>query len=76
MYKLFNSDGAPKGCKIMGLAAPIAKLTTVFDWLSNMSLPNGSPLMLKPLKRRKEFYRRSFMHKNAQNITDNFCQWR
>jgi hypothetical protein len=42
----------------MGLAAPIAALT-VFDWLSNMSLPTGqAPCVEVRFKNgRKEFYR-------------------
>jgi hypothetical protein len=55
-----TSDGvAPKGCKIMGLAAPIATINS-FDWLSNMSLPNGWKLLLIVLsafKTDEEFYR-------------------
>jgi hypothetical protein len=37
----------------MGLAAPIAALT-VFDWLSNMSLPTGQAPVLKFVSKTEE----------------------
>lgn len=59
--------GAPKGCGNKGnCGTDSCNKLTVFDWLSNMSLPNGE----KPFdcgstfqKRQKEFYR------NTENLT-------
>ena len=37
-----GTDGIPKGCKSNGTcASDSCNKLTVFDWLSNMTLPNG-----------------------------------
>ncbi len=63
-----NDGGTPKGCKSNGSCGTggCNKLF-VFDWLSNMSLPNGQEAFdwveLRFKNGRKEFYR------NASNLT-------
>ena len=57
-----SDGGAPKGCKNNGTCGTDScNKLTVFDWLSNMSLPNGDApfdcVEVRFKNGRKEFYR-------------------
>ncbi len=57
-----SDGGAPKGCKNNGTCGTDScNKLTVFDWLSNMSLPNGEApfdcVEIRFKNGRKEFYR-------------------
>ena len=59
-----GKDGQPKGCKNNGTCGTDGcNKLTVFDWLSNMSLPNGQKpfdcVEVRFKNSRKEFYRNS-----------------
>ncbi|WP_047420322.1 regulatory iron-sulfur-containing complex subunit RicT [Cellulophaga sp. Hel_I_12] len=59
-----GKDGQPKGCKNNGTCGTDGcNKLTVFDWLSNMSLPNGEKLFdgveVRFKNSRKEFFRNS-----------------
>ena len=63
-----GKDGQPKGCKNNGTCGTDGcNKLTVFDWLSNMSLPNGEkPFDIVEVRfknSRKEFFR------NSENLT-------
>jgi len=63
-----SDGGAPKGCKNNGTCGTDScNKLTVFDWLSNMSLPNGEApfdcVEVRFKNGRKEFYR------NTENLT-------
>ena len=63
-----SDGGAPKGCKNNGTCGTDScNKLTVFDWLSNMSLPNGEEIFdcveVRFKNGRKEFYR------NTEKIT-------
>jgi cell fate regulator YaaT (PSP1 superfamily) len=63
-----SDGGAPKGCKNNGTCgSDSCNKLTVFDWLSNMSLPNGEApfdcVEVRFKNGRKEFYR------NTEKIT-------
>ncbi|TXD83903.1 hypothetical protein ESY86_07605 [Subsaximicrobium wynnwilliamsii] len=63
-----SKDGQPKGCKNNGTCGTDScNKLTVFDWLANMSLPQGeAPFMgveVRFKNGRKEFY------KNTENLT-------
>ncbi len=63
-----GKDGQPKGCKNNGTCGTDScNKLTVFDWLANMSLPNGQDLFLGVEVRfkngRKQYY------KNTENLT-------
>jgi cell fate regulator YaaT (PSP1 superfamily) len=63
-----SSGGAPKGCKNNGTCGTDScNKLTVFDWLSNMSLPNGEApfncVEVRFKNGRKEFFR------NSENLT-------
>ncbi|RYZ81357.1 MAG: hypothetical protein EOP06_23670, partial [Proteobacteria bacterium] len=63
-----NSGGAVKGCQNNGTCGTDScNKLTVFDWLSNMNLPNGDKpfdcVEVRFKNGRKEFYR------NAENLT-------
>ena len=57
-----GKDGQPKGCKNNGTCGTDGcNKLTVFDWLSNMSLPNGSEpfnyVEVRFKNSRKEFFK-------------------
>ncbi len=59
-----NTNGQPRGCKNNGTCGTDGcNKLTVFDWLSNMSLPNGIPpfdcVEVRFKNSRKEFFRNS-----------------
>jgi len=63
-----GKDGQPRGCKNNGTCGTDGcNKLTVFDWLSNMSLPNGQKpfdcVEVRFKNSRKEFYR------NTENLT-------
>ncbi|MDC6391023.1 regulatory iron-sulfur-containing complex subunit RicT [Maribacter sp. PR1] len=63
-----GKDGQPKGCKNNGTCGTDGcNKLTVFDWLSNMSLPNGERpfeyVEVRFKNSRKEFF------KNSENLT-------
>lgn len=63
-----TKDGQPKGCKNNGTCGTDScNKLTVFDWLSNMSLPNGEKpfdwVEVRFKNGRKEYY------KNLENLT-------
>ena len=63
-----GKDGQPKGCKNNGTCGTDGcNKLTVFDWLSNMSLPNGEKpfdvIEVRFKNSRKEFFR------NTENLT-------
>ena len=63
-----DKDGQPKGCKNNGTCGTDGcNKLTVFDWLSNMSLPNGEKsfdcIEVRFKNSRKEFFR------NTENIS-------
>ncbi|KAF2518935.1 hypothetical protein E0W68_06670 [Flavobacterium salilacus subsp. salilacus] len=63
-----SKDGSPKGCKNNGTCGTDScNKLTVFDWLSNMSLPGGQApfdcVEVRFKNGRKEFYR------NTENLT-------
>lgn len=63
-----TKDGQPKGCKNNGTCGTDScNKLTVFDWLANMSLPNGEKpfdwVEVRFKNGRKEYY------KNAENLT-------
>lgn len=63
-----STDGAPKGCKNNGTCGTDScNKLTVFDWLSNMNLPNGEEpfncVEVRFKNGRKEFFR------NTENLT-------
>jgi len=63
-----SKDGTPRGCKNNGTCGTDScNKLTVFDWLSNMSLPGGEApfdaVEVRFKNGRKEFYR------NAENVT-------
>ncbi|TGV03771.1 PSP1 domain-containing protein [Flavivirga rizhaonensis] len=63
-----TKDGQPKGCKNNGTCGTDScNKLTVFDWLANMSLPNGEKpynwVEVRYKNGRKEYY------KNAENLT-------
>ncbi len=63
-----TKDGAPKGCKNNGTCGTDScNKLTVFDWLANMSLPNGE----KPFDWVEVRYKngRKNYYKNTENLT-------
>ncbi len=63
-----TKDGSPKGCKNNGTCGTDScNKLTVFDWLSNMSLPNGE----KPFEWVEVRYKngRKQYYKNTENLT-------
>ena len=63
-----GGDGKPKGCKSNGTcASDSCNKLTVFDWLSNMSLPNGQ----KPFDCVEVRFKNSRKHyfRNTENLT-------
>ncbi|WP_159022034.1 regulatory iron-sulfur-containing complex subunit RicT [Formosa sp. L2A11] len=63
-----GKDGQPKGCKSNGTCGTDScNKLTVFDWLANMSLPNGEApfnwIEVRFKNGRKEYY------KNTENLT-------
>ena len=63
-----TKDGSPKGCKNNGTCGTDScNKLTVFDWLSNMSLPNGE----KPFNWIEVRYKngRKHYYKNTENLT-------
>jgi cell fate regulator YaaT (PSP1 superfamily) len=63
-----GKDGQPKGCKSNGTCGTDScNKLTVFDWLANMSLPNGQDpfigVEVRFKKGRKQYY------KNTENLT-------
>ncbi len=63
-----GSDGKPKGCKSNGTCATDScNKLTVFDWLSNMSLPNGQ----KPFDCVEVRFKnsRKLYFRNTENLT-------
>ncbi|SFC95213.1 PSP1 domain-containing protein [Algibacter pectinivorans] len=63
-----TKDGSPKGCKNNGTCGTDScNKLTVFDWLANMSLPNGEKpynwVEVRYKNGRKEYY------KNTENLT-------
>ena len=63
-----GKDGQPKGCKNNGTCGTDScNKLTVFDWLSNMSLPNGQ----EPFKGVEVRYKngRKQYYKNTENLT-------
>ncbi len=63
-----TKDGSPKGCKNNGTCGTDScNKLTVFDWLSNMSLPNGE----KPFEWVEVRYKngRKHYYKNTENLT-------
>ena len=63
-----SRDGQPRGCKNNGTCGTDScNKLTVFDWLSNMSLPNGSQpfdcVEIRFKNSRKEFFR------NTENLS-------
>ena len=63
-----GKDGQPKGCKNNGTCGTDScNKLTVFDWLSNMSLPNGE----KPFNWVEVRFKngRKVYYKNSENIT-------
>jgi cell fate regulator YaaT (PSP1 superfamily) len=63
-----TKDGQPKGCKNNGTCGTDScNKLTVFDWLANMSLPNGEKVFnwveVRFKNGRKEYY------KNTENLT-------
>lgn len=63
-----GKDGQPRGCKNNGTCGTDGcNKLTVFDWLSNMSLPNGQPpfdcVEVRFKNSRKEFFR------NTENLS-------
>ena len=63
-----GKDGQPKGCKSNGTCGTDScNKLTVFDWLANMSLPNGEKpfdwVEVRFKNGRKEYY------KNTENLT-------
>ena len=68
-----DKDGQPRGCKNNGTCGTDScNKLTVFDWLSNMSLPNGEKpfdcIEVRFKNSRKEFFR------NSENLTMNYVQ--
>ncbi len=63
-----GKDGQPKGCKNNGTCGTDScNKLTVFDWLANMSLPNGQ----EPFKGVEVRYKngRKLYYKNTENLT-------
>ena len=63
-----GKDGQPKGCKNNGTCGTDScNKLTVFDWLSNMSLPNGQ----EPFKGIEVRFKngRKLYYKNSENLT-------
>ena len=63
-----GKDGQPKGCKNNGTCGTDScNKLTVFDWLSNMSLPNGE----KPFNRVEVRFKngRKVYYKNTENLS-------
>lgn len=63
-----TKDGSPKGCKNNGTCGTDScNKLTVFDWLANMSLPNGE----KPFNWVEVRYKngRKHYYKNTENLT-------
>ncbi len=63
-----SSDGTPRGCKSNGTCGTDScNKLTVFDWLSNMAVPNGQQMFdcveVRFKNGRKDFYR------NHENLT-------
>jgi len=63
-----GKDGQPKGCKNNGTCGTDScNKLTVFDWLSNMSLPNGQEPFIGVEVRFKNG--RKHYYKNSENLT-------